>query len=50
MRTNLEINRQAQEEAQRDNQRNAWIVTGYSIFGLVLLVVIAYTVAQYAVR
>jgi hypothetical protein len=50
MRTNVEMNRQSQEEAQRDHQRNAWIVTGYSIFGLVLLVVIAYTVAQYAAR
>ncbi len=30
--------------------RNAWIVTGYGIFGLGLLAAIAYTVAQYAVR
>ncbi len=33
-----------------DGRRNAWIFTGYGIFGLVVLAVIAYTVAQYAVR
>lgn len=33
-----------------DGQRNAWILTGYGIFGLVVISLIAYTVAQYAVR
>ena len=33
-----------------DGHRNAWILTGYGIFGLVVMSLIAYTVAQYAVR
>jgi hypothetical protein len=32
-----------------DGHRNAWILTGYGIFGLVLLAIIAYSVAQYVV-
>lgn len=33
-----------------DGQRSAWILTGYGIFGLAVISLIAYTVAQYAVR
>lgn len=33
-----------------DGQRNAWILTGYGIFGLAVISLIAYSVAQYAVR
>ena len=33
-----------------DGQRNAWIVTGYGIFGLAVLSVIAYSLAQYVAR
>ncbi len=33
-----------------EGQRNAWILTVYGIFGLGVLGVIFYTVAQYAVR
>lgn len=33
-----------------DGRRNAWILTGYGIFGLAVISLIAYTVAQYAVR
>ena len=33
-----------------EGQRSAWIVTGYGIFALALLSLVAYSVAQYAVR
>lgn len=42
---------QAVDQLQRaDGQRSAWILTGYGIFGLVVISLIAYSVAQYAVR
>lgn len=33
-----------------ESHRSAWILTGYGIFGLAMLSLIAYSVAQYAVR
>jgi len=41
---------QAEHPEHVDGHRNAWILTGYGIFGLVVMSLIAYTVAQYAVR
>ena len=42
---------QAAEHPERaEGHRSAWILTGYGIFGLVVMSLIAYTVAQYAVR
>ncbi len=40
----------AEHPERADGQRSAWILTGYGIFGLVVMSLIAYTVAQYAVR
>lgn len=40
----------AQKKSMSDAHRNAWILTGYGIFGLFLLGLIAYSVAEYAVR
>ena len=40
----------AEHPEHADGHRNAWILTGYGIFGLVVMSLIAYTVAQYAVR
>ena len=33
-----------------DGHRSAWIVTGYGIFGLAVISLIAYSVAQYVAR
>ena len=35
---------------QSEGHRSAWILTGYGIFGLAVISLIAYSVAQYAVR
>jgi hypothetical protein len=40
----------AGEPQSAAHQRAAWILTGYGIFGLAVISLIAYTVAQYAVR
>ena len=36
------------EHERADGHRSAWILTGYGIFGLVMISLIAYSVAQYA--
>ena len=41
---------QAGQPHHAEGRRSAWILTGYGIFGLAILSVIAYSVAQYAVR
>ena len=38
------------EEEVAAGKRSAWIATGFGIFALVLLSLVAYSVAQYAVR
>ena len=40
----------SQKKPMSNEHRNAWILTGYGIFGLFLLGLIAYSVAEYAVR
>ena len=35
---------------QSEHHRNAWILTGYGIFGLAVISMIAYSVAQYVAR
>ncbi len=37
-------------QERAEGHRSAWILTGYGIFGLAVLSVIAYSVAQYVVR
>jgi hypothetical protein len=41
---------QAEQLERADGHRSAWILTGYGIFGLVMISLIAYSVAQYAAR
>jgi hypothetical protein len=38
------------DEEVAAGKRSAWIATGYGIFALILLSLVAYSVAQYAVR
>ena len=40
----------SQKKPMSAEHRNAWLLTGYGIFGLFLLGLIAYSVAEYAVR
>lgn len=42
------IQESVEQSAIRHMRRNAWIVTGYAVSGLVMLGVIFYSVAQYA--
>jgi len=47
------VNAGMQREAdpqQAEGHRSAWILTGYGIFALVVISLIAYGAAQYAVR
>jgi hypothetical protein len=39
---------EAEHLERADGHRSAWILTGYGIFGLVMISLIAYSVAQYA--
>ena len=41
------IQETSEQSAIRHARRNAWIVTGYAVSGLVMLGVIFYSVAQY---
>lgn len=43
-------NTQQQAPQQSVEHRNAWVFTGYGIFGLGMLAAVAYACAQYAVR
>ena len=38
----------AEHSERADGHRSAWILTGYGIFGLAVISLIAYSVAQYA--
>ena len=40
----------AEHSERADGHRSAWILTGYGIFGLAMISLIAYSVAQYAAR